>query len=136
MNTIKELNRKTWYCEDEGMACGPVSTTSIDAVMVVDDQGETVYLHAQWVDVAGPEIYYDASKENLMDICQKISDAEDMEELTQFVEEMNQAEKLPDNYVTSRYSDQLEELEQMIIAEAKEHDVYYLLHDEDEEEDE
>ena len=59
-----------------------------------------------------------------------------MEELTQFVEEMNQAEKLPDNYVTSRYSDQLEELEQMIIAEAKEHDVYYLLHDEDEEEDE
>ena len=134
-NNIKELDRKTWYCEEDGIACGPASSTAIDAVMVVDDQGETVYLHAQWVDIAGPEIYYEASKENLLEICQKISDAsDDMDELTRYVDEMNHVAKLPNDYVTNRYSEQLEELEEMIIAEAKEHDIYYLLSDEDDDE--
>ena len=44
------------YHEDTGMACGPVSMTTIDAEIVVEkDDGKKIYLHGQWVDQAGDE---------------------------------------------------------------------------------
>ena len=71
MKKITEISRRSMYDEDEGMACGPVSSTAIIAEIVVDVDGQHVFLHGEWIDIAG-EYYYEANKESLFDVYEKM----------------------------------------------------------------
>jgi len=61
--------------KNDGVACGPFSVYAIDAEIVVEDEGNTVYLHTQWVDAASDMILFEATTESIYDIELEITDA-------------------------------------------------------------
>ena len=64
---MKELSRRAMSTESNGMACGPMSVYAIDAEIVVEDEGKTVYLHTQWVDAVSEEILFEATTASIYD---------------------------------------------------------------------
>ena len=75
MKQITEISRRSMYHEDEGIACGPVSSTAIMAEIVLDVDGQRIFLHGEWVDIAG-DYYYEATTESLFDAYEKMLNAE------------------------------------------------------------
>ncbi len=129
MSIVKEISRRSRYEYDEGIACGPVSTTLLEAEIVIEEDGQPIYLYAQWVDVAG-EIYFMATKESAYGISEQIMKADTQEKQDQLVEEFNRIdkEKLTDD---DRFKEYYNELETMIIEEAKAHDLGYCFEDDE-----
>ena len=131
---MKEISRQSMYHVDEGMACGPVGITAIDAEIVVDDNGEKVYLSAQWVDAVSDEIRYLATKESTYAVYEKINNKEgDFETL---IEERDRIEKRGKIEDDERFEPFYAELKGMVIDELKKHDMEDWIEDLEEDEDE
>lgn len=133
MSEIKEISRRSFYHEDEGIACGPVSSTAIVSEIVVEKDGQRVYLHGEWVDVAGG-YYYAATTESLFDVYEKLNHATSKEEEEAAVKELDRINA--NCYVKddSGFKSFYPELKQMIHDEMKEHGLEYIYEDEEEEE--
>ncbi len=116
MAEYTEVSRRIMYHEDTGMACGPVSMTTIDAEIVLEKDGKKIYLHGQWVDQAGDEILYEATEESLYDVYEKLHE----EETDELMEEINrrQGKQIEED---SCFETWYRELKQMILAEMKAH---------------
>ena len=135
MNNMKEISRQSVYSETEGIACGPVGITAVDAEIVVDDNGEKVFLHAQWVCEAGDEILFEATRESIYEVYEKLNTA-DGDEFEALIEERDRIEagKIADD---SKYQAFYDELVKMIDEEkAANGFVDYGEEDDEDEEDE
>ena len=113
--TIKETERRSNYFYEEGFACGPISRAVVETEIVVEDNGEKVYLHGQWIDAVADEILFEATKESIYDVYLKLNDADD-ELFDTLIAERDriEADKIDDD---SRYEPFYEELKRMIIKE-------------------
>ena len=134
MKQITEISRRSMYHEDEGMACGPVSSTAIMAEIVVEVDGQRIFLHGEWVDIAG-EYYFEATTESLFDAYEKMLNAENEEDEQEALAErdrISEAKIKDDSIFESYYA----EMEQMIHDEMKAHGIEYFYEDEEEDEDE
>lgn len=133
MSIINEISRRSIYHEDEGMACGPASATAIMAEIVLDVDGQRVFLHGEWVDIVG-DFYYEADMESLFDAYEKLfnakSDGEEkaIEERDRIIEG-----RIKDDSIFKPY---YVELEKMIRDEMENHGIEYFFEDEEDEEDE
>ena len=134
MKQITEISRRSMYHEDEGMACGPVSSTAIMAEIVVEVDGQRIFLHGEWVDIAG-DYYYEATTESLFDVYEKMLNAENEEDEQEALAErdrISEAKIKDDSIFESYYA----EMEQMIHDEMKAQGIEYFYEDEEEDEDE
>ncbi len=133
MNNMVEINRRSMYFTDEGIACGPVSTTAIDAEITVEDNGRRVYLHAQWVDAAPDDFCFEANTESMYDAYERLNELhDDDEEFDKALEERDRIAKessIPDDACYETFYD---ELKQMIRDEMEAHGISEYF-DEDEE---
>lgn len=118
---MKEISRKSMYHEENGIACGPVSVTAIDAEIVVDDKDKNVYLHAQWVDEASSYLLLEVTRESTYDIYEKLNDA-DGDEFNKLIAERDRIckDQIKDN---SQYALYFEELKKMIMKEMEIHNI-------------
>lgn len=117
---MKIVSRKSMYHEDYGMACGPIGITAIDAEIVVDDNGQKVYLHAQWVDEAADIILYEATSESVYDVYKKLNSGKgNFDDLIAERDRIT-AVKIEDG---AKYQPYYEKLKKMIIAKMEEHDI-------------
>lgn len=133
MSKIKEISRRIMNNADEGMACGPVGITAIDAEIVVEDEGRKVYLHAQWIDEIGDEISYEATTESAYDIYEKLNHCSDDE----FDDLIAMRDQICSNEIedTTRYQSFFDELRKMVEEEIKVQGWGYFYFGEDEDED-
>ena len=125
---MKEISRRSMYYEEEGMACGPVGIAAIDAEIVVEmNNGQKVYLSAQWVDAAGDEIYYQATKASAYEYYLKLHGC-DFEESQELIEEKNKVEedRVEDN---PEFAPFYEELKQMVYKEMRDNDLEDVIDD-------
>ncbi len=131
MKQITEISRRSLYHDDEGIACGPVSSTAIMTEIVVDVDGQRVFLHGEWVDIAG-DYYYEATTESLFDVYVKMLNAENGEDEQKAIEERDRISegRIKDDSIFAPY---YSEMEQMIHDEMKAHGIEYFYEDEDEE---
>ena len=130
MNNMKEISRRSMYHEDEGMACGPVSMATADAEIVIDNNGDKVYLHGQWIDELGDEIFYEATKESTYDIYEKFNKKEgDDDEL------LAEYDRVANNAIQNVeiYNCYFEEIKKMIFEELDKHGIVIDFDEEDEE---
>lgn len=134
MSKMYEVSRRSMYHEDEGIACGPASITAIDAEIVVDVDGQRIYLHGQWVDAAGDDILFEANTESVYDAYEKFYNAADDDDDEQKAlaecDRIGQGRIKDDPCYKSYYA----ELKQMIIDEMEAHDIEPCFDDEDEDE--
>lgn len=123
-DNVKEVSKKTVFNYSEGNY--GVSVTSIDAEIVVEDNGNIVYLHAEWVDAVN-EYSYDACKKSITDYNERLNaimNGELDEDFNRLVEERDLAaenEKVDFEKYSSAYK---RKLKQMIIKEMKKHDIH------------
>lgn len=133
MANVKELRRQVMYNLDEGMCCGPVDVTSIDAEIVVEDNEETVYLHGQWVDTVGNEIYYEATKTSVFEIYKKLNRGDgDFNKLIAERNRIVEETTIKEDEACSRYSKFYEELKNMIIEEMNNNNIECSLNSDEE----
>lgn len=134
MKKITEVSRRSMYKEDEGIACGPASSTAIIAEIVIDVEGQRIFLYGEWVDIAG-DYYFEANNESLFDVSEKMFNAESEEDEQKAIEERDRisAGSIKDDSIFEPY---YAELKQMIHDEMKANGIEYFYEDEDEEEDE
>lgn len=114
---MKEINRRIMMNDEQGMACGPCGVLAVDAEMVVDDEGNTVFLHVQWVSEA-PGFLREATTESVYDIYERLNRSEgEMDALLKERDRISDAgiEKLfPGCNIEARYAVQFCELEHHI----------------------
>lgn len=135
--SMKEISRRRMYNEDEGMACGPVSITSIDAEIVVEEEnGRRVYLHAQWADMGGDMIAYEANTESIYDAYEKMFRAEDDDGIMAASDERDRIENECAIEDDDRFRPFYDELKRMILEEMEARGIRGYFDGEDEEEDE
>lgn len=65
---INELNHQVAITENFGQACGPLAMTSIDAEIEIEENGEKLYLSAQWIDACEDELRFYVTKESLFSL--------------------------------------------------------------------
>ena len=133
MKKITEVSRRSMYHEDEGIACGPASSTAIIAEIVIDVEGQRIFLYGEWVDISG-DYYFEANNESLFDVSEKMLNAESEEDEQKAIEERDRisAGSIKDDSIFEPY---YAELKQMIHDEMKANGIEYFYEDEDEEED-
>ena len=132
---FKEISRRSMFNVEEGMACGPVGVAAADAEIVIEEDGQRIYLHAQWADVADEEIMCEATRESTYDVYEKINRGEgDFDELIAERDRIQQGTIEDD----ARFAPLYEELKEMVIQKLKENDVeaYFLEEEEWDEEEE
>ncbi len=130
MSNIHEISRRSMYHEDEGMACGPASATAIMAEIVLDVDGQRIFLHGEWVDIVG-DYYYEADTESLLDAYEKLFNANRDEEEKAIEERDRIIEgRIKDDSIFEPY---YVELEQMIHNEMDDHGIDYFFEDEEDE---
>ncbi len=129
---IREISRRVQMTEDEGIACGPASTVSLEAEIVIDDNGKKVYLHGQWVDAAPEDTLYEAHTVSMFDMYIRMTHAEDDEELEALCNERDRLDEMYRVDMTP-YESYIAELDQMIREEGEKHRLDW--EDEEEEED-
>lgn len=133
MKKITEISRRSMYHEDEGMGCGPASSTAIMVEIVVDVDDQRVFLHGEWVDIAG-DYYYEADNESLLDAYEKLLNAKNEDDEEKAIAERDRIseERIKEDSIFEPY---YAEMEQMIHDEMKAHGIEYFYEDEDEDED-
>lgn len=133
MANVKEIRRQVMYNSGEGMSCGPVGVTSIDAEIVVEDNEETVYLHGQWVDTVGDEIYYEATKASVFEIYRKLNlDEGDFDKLIAERNKIVEETTIKEDAACSRYRTFYEDLKNMILEEMNTHGIECSLNSDEE----
>ena len=70
MKNMIEISRRCNFHEENGVACGAMGITAVNAEIVVEADGQKVYLLGQWEDMSG-EFGFEATKESLYDILVK-----------------------------------------------------------------
>ena len=130
MNNMKEISRRSMFNIEEGMACGPVSTATADAEITIDNNGDRVYLHGQWIDELGGEIFYEATKESIYDIYEKLYKKEG-----NFDELMAECDRVNKDAIQNVeiYNYYFEEIKKMISYELDKHDIEFDFDEEEEE---
>ena len=128
MKEITEISRRSMYHEEVGFACGPVSCTSIITEIVVDVDGKQVFLHGEWVDLAG-DYYFEATTESLFELYEKMDNAADEDEFQKALDERDRIGKdcIADD---SDFEPFYEEMKKMIWEEMDAHGLEYC-HEED-----
>ena len=115
---MKEISRRAMNSESEGMACGPAGDYAVDAEIVVDDEGKTVYLHTQWVDEASDDILFEATTESIYDRMVKINtDETAFDEAVDEMDRIREEKDLSKNEgidISERYAEQYRQLVQMM----------------------
>ncbi len=133
MKKMTEISRRSLYHEDEGLACGPVASVAVMTEIVVDVDGRRVFLHGEWVDIAGDNCYFEADTESLFDAYVKLFDAEteDAEENAIAERDRISEGKIEDDSVFEPY---YAEMERMIRDEMKAHGIECDCEDEEDDE--
>ena len=134
MKKITEVSRRSMYHEDDGIACGPASSTAIMAEIVVDVDGQRVFLYGEWVDIVG-DYGFEATTESLFDAYEKMLNAENEDDEQIAIAERDRISegRIKDDSVYEPY---FSEMKQMIHDEMKAHGIEYFYEDEEEDEDE
>ncbi len=132
MKQITEVSRRSMYHEDYGMACGPVSSASIVTEIVVDVDGKYVYLHGEWVDLAGDDYYFEATAESLYDAFEKMNNATDDKA---FQDALAERDRIGQGCIQddSLFGPFYEEMKQMIHREMDAHGIGFYHEDADKE---
>ena len=130
MEKITEISRRSMYQEDE---FDPFSITTIMTEIVVDVDGQCVFLHGEWDDAG--DYYYEATTESLFDVYEIMFNADNEEDEQKALAERDRISegKIKDDSIFEAY---YSEMEQMIHDEMKAHGIAYFYEDEDEEDDE
>ena len=139
MSEIKEISRRVMDNSD----CDPNSISfmgaplAYDAEIVVEDKGEKIYLHAQWVSEVPEDVIFEATKESIYDVYEKLNNA-GSDEFDDLINERDriESEKLDRTYVWERYARQMSDLIDMLMEAGAEIEVEEDDDDEDEEEEE
>ncbi len=131
MKKITEISRRSLYHEDEGLACGPVASAAVITEIVLDVDGQRVFLHGEWVDLAGDDCYFEANTESLFDAYAKMFDAETEEDEENAIAERDRISegKIEDDSIFEPY---YTEMKQMIRNEMEAHGIECDCEDEDE----
>lgn len=125
MDTIKELSRR---CMDNSEP--DVNSLAYlgfvyacDAEIVVEDSGDVIYLHGQWISEVPDEILFEATRESIYDIYNKLnhSSSENFEALIDERERI-QSNKLDDEYARDRYAAQYDEILKLLEEAGAEFD--------------
>ena len=66
---MKELSRRVMINTDGGA----LGMTACDSEIVVDDDGKTVYIHAEWVDAAPEQFDIDVTDESIYDLAEQLN---------------------------------------------------------------
>lgn len=119
---MKEISRRAMNNESEGMACGPSGLYAVDAEIVVEDEGKTVYLHTQWVDEVPDEILFEATTESIYDQIVKINglmnaDNDEFGEACKVLDRIRAEKGLIGDEginISERYAEQYQQLIQMM----------------------
>lgn len=122
-NNVKEVSRRTVFNYSEGNY--GVSTTSIDAEIVVEDNGEIIYLHAEWVDAVN-EFEYDACKKSICDYNEKLNALMNGEEDGNFDKLVEERDRIAEEEKVDfeRYSSEFKkQLKRLILNEMDKHDI-------------
>lgn len=121
MNKITELSRRSRYHDGEGIVCGPVSISTAEAEIVVEDSGKKVYLFGEWVSESPDEVLFEATKKSIYDIQVSIDlakdDTDEKYEELDAVREDTIDDWFPGCDIEKRYAVQHEEILKMLQAE-------------------
>ncbi len=118
---IRVIERRVRYSEDTGLTCGAFDESSIDAELILEDQGKQVCLYAQWTDQMPEVIRTVAVPESLYEICLRLADRDaDWEALAVERNRILQV-RLSDTVAKEKYGAYLKELREMVAAEAEAH---------------
>lgn len=122
---MKELSRRMMTISEEGTTCGAYGVDAVDAEIVVEDNGTTVYLHGQWVSECPDDICFEATLESIYDYCVKLNECDD-ETFDTLVDEMNRVSEegredpfFDDIDVDEHYAEQFEEIRKMLLEGVK-----------------
>ena len=113
---MNEISRRSFYHVDDN------GNAAIVAEIVVEMNGQTVYLHGEWVDIVD-EYYYEADTESLFDVLVRLNNATDAEEEAAADAERGRISehRFTDDAAFKPY---YRELKQMIQCEMKDHGIY------------
>lgn len=121
---IKEVRRRVMCTTDEGIACGPVSSTAIEGEIVIDDEGKEVYLHGQWVLEAHESILVEATNESVYDIYERMDiNSDEFDAMIKEIEEIRKT-TIDENTARNRYGAYIDALAEMIIEKIKDEGLY------------
>ena len=119
MKELKVISRRSRTHTEEGLACGPISFTNVEAEMVVKYEEKLIFLHAEWEDQTC-QIFYEATNESIYDIDEQIDmSSDDFDGLLEKREAIRRKKIEEDNLFKSLYAD----LYAMIRKELNEHDM-------------
>lgn len=120
--TINEISRRSvFHTDDYGIS----GIDSADAEIVVDDNGQIVFLHAQWVSEASDDVHFETTFESTYDLYEKMFELGcDTEALCAERDRVVKA-GMPEEEATSRYSMQREELIEMIKEKLSENNIEF-----------
>ncbi len=121
---MREINRRVVSNAKSGMSIGPISVYAVDAELVVEDEGNTVYLHAQWMNAEKDTILFEATTESVYDAQKEIEKIitgeskmsfQDAIIKRDFIQREKDAGKLFGGIdIKERYSEQYDQLLQMM----------------------
>ncbi len=122
------------YHEDEGFACGPAGCTAIITEIIVDVDGQQVFLHGEWVDLAG-DYCFSTATESLFNAYEKMFNATNEEALQKALDERDRIAIgcIADDSIFEPF---YEEMKQMIWEEMDAHGLEYCHEDDEDEDDE
>jgi len=111
MSSFKELSRRAVCFSDEGIACGPAGSTAFMGEIVVDMDGQRIFLHGEWVDIVG-EYFFQADTESLIDAYAKLFEASSEEEEQKAIAERDRIieGKIKDDSIFESYYVELKQM--------------------------
>lgn len=118
--SIKEISRRAAFHTDE---CGISGIDSVDAEIVVENEGKRVFLHAQWVSEAADDIIFETTYESAYDIYEKMFDpAVDVQALCDERDRVVAA-GMTEEESAAKYPEQHEALIEMVKAKLAENGI-------------
>lgn len=119
---IKEISRRSVFHTDDYSIIG---IDSADAEIVIEDDGQKVFLHAQWVSEASDEVIFETTYESTYDIYEKFFEPGcDADALCNERDRVVEA-GMSDEESAARYPEQREALIEMIKEKLRENDIEF-----------
>jgi len=117
-NNWNEVSRRCALADHDGLACGPFSMTSVEAELVITEDGETKYLHSSWVSEAPESISFEINSESIFDILSSDGDIDQLERIrSASIEKYGEVS-------FDAYTNQILELKKMIIEKITEEQLF------------
>lgn len=133
MNNIKEISRRV-ICntEIEGSEYNPCGILAVDGEIQLEDNGQVVFLHGQWIGECDNVISIEATKESVYEIYVKFEEWDADEEQLLAERDRIMAEAYDEEEARSRYGEFYKSMDEMIIDKLREQNIecYFTLDEE------